>query len=125
MYSKHCARHKNLREVTVKPKPESSSNSMGNFCTYWKSKSDDRVIHRAGLCCVNLGSTYANCPKLKQFMGLDVSSLNHSRASPLSNLKLKKRFYEMYVAAGGSMEFKSWCKTRWFSKKLKFANSLH
>ena len=116
---------KNLREVIVEPKPESSSNGFGKVCTYWKSRSDDRVIHRAGLCCVNLGTTYANCPKLKLFMGVDVSSLNHSQTSPLLNLKLKKRFYEMYIAAGGSKKFKSWCQMRWFSKKLKFVNSLH
>jgi len=114
---------KNLREVIVKPRSESSSNGLGKVCTYWKNRSDDRVIHRAGLCCVNLSTTYGMCPKLKQFMGVDVSSSNHNHTSPLLNLNLKKRFYEMYIAAGGSREFKTWCKLRWFSKK--FANSLN
>jgi len=111
----------NLREVIVKPRPESSSNGLSKVCTYWNSRSDDRFIHRAGLCCVNLSTTYAMCPKLKQFMGVEVSSSNNNQTSPLLNLKLRKRFYEMYVAAGGTMEFKKWCKLRWFSKKLSFS----
>ena len=64
---------RNLKEVVVRPKPK-SSNSPGELCTYWKSKKEDRAIHRAGLCCVNLGATYANCPNLTRFMGIDVPS---------------------------------------------------
>ena len=115
---------KNLKEVIVKPKPEASINSTGEVCTYWKSRSADRAIHRAGLCCVNLGSTYANCPKLARFMGVDVSSLNDSHTSGIKNLKLKKKFYKLYVTAGGSQDFKTWCKMRWICKKVERTNSL-
>ena len=115
---------KNLKEVIVKPKPEASINSTGEVCTYWKSRSADRAIHRAGLCCVNLGSTYANCPKLVRFMGVDVSSLNDSHTSGIKNLKLKKKFYKLYVTAGGSQDFKTWCKMRWICKKVERTNSL-
>ena len=106
---------KNLKEVVVKPK--SISNTSSDICTYWKIKREDRAIHRAGLCCVNLGDTLANCPKLVQFMGVDVSSTTLNYKSVIRNLKLKKKFYKLYSAAGGSMEFKTWCKTRWISKK--------
>jgi len=112
---------KNLKEVIVKLNSKASSSSNDKLCTYWKSKSDDRVIHRAGLCCVNLGTTYSNCPKLAQFMGVDVSSLNrnHGQPSAIWNIRLKRKFYNLYVAAGGSLKFRSWCKKRWISKKTK------
>ena len=56
-----------LKEVTVKfntPSP------IHNDCTFWKSKADDRVLHRAGLCCVNMGAVYENCPNIELFMGV-------------------------------------------------------
>ena len=111
----------NLKEVVVRPKPK-SSNSPGELCTYWKSKREDRAIHRAGLCCVNLGATYANCPNLTRFMGIDVPSTPHDRKSVIWNLKLKKKFYNLYTAAGGSMNFKTWCKLRWISKKSNLSS---
>merc|ERR1712096_546621 len=37
-----------LKEVVV--------NTDSDHCTYWKSKTDDRQLHRAGLCCVNVGA---------------------------------------------------------------------
>jgi len=104
---------RNLKEVVVKPK------STDELCTYWRIKREDRAIHRAGLCCVNIGSTYLNCPNLTRFMGIDMPSIPHDRKSGIWNLKLRKKFYKLYTAAGGSMEFKVWCKMRWFSKKLK------
>ena len=111
----------NLKEVVVRPKPK-SSNSPGELCTYWKSRREDRAIHRAGLCCVNLGATYANCPNLTRFMGIDVPFTPHDRMSVIWNLKLKKKFYKLYTAAGGSMNFKTWCILRWISKKSNLSS---
>ena len=109
---------RNLKEVVVRPKPK-SSNSPGELCTYWMSKREDRAIHRAGLCCVNFGAIYANCPKLTRFMEVDLPSTPLNRNSAICNLKLKKKFYKLYISAG-SMNFKTWCKLRWISKKVVF-----
>merc|ERR1712179_33704 len=44
-------------------------------CTHWKSKQDDRKLHRNGLCCVNFGTMFEKCPNLEEFMGLEVRSV--------------------------------------------------
>ena len=87
-----------------------------NSCTYWRSKQDDRNLHRNGLCCVNIGRMFEKCPKLEMFMGLEVGSLDKANFSMWS-LELARKFYEDYMNHGGSKEFKSWMKTRWFTKK--------
>ena len=35
----------------------------------------------------------------------------------MSNNRIKKRFHQLYLGQGGSMEFKPWAKARWFSKR--------
>ena len=103
----------NLREVVVKPKSKS-----GSVCTFWKSKVDDRDMHRAGLCCVNIGSMFQKCPKLVRFMDVEVASVMiKNQKFTVWNAKMKRLFYEFYTKSGGSMEFKTWCKRRWFSKQ--------
>jgi len=98
----------NLKVVEVKL--DSSS------CSYWRSKLDDRNLHRDGLCCVNIGMMFDKCPKLDKFMGMQVGFINKTTFNKWS-LVLKKKFYEKYLYQGGTMEFKAWARTKWFTKK--------
>ena len=100
----------NLKVVEVK------LDSSLNSCTYWRSKLDDRNLHREGLCCVNIGTMFDKCPNLEKFMGMDVGSIAKTTFNKWS-LVLKKKFYEKYLYQGGTKEFKAWARTRWFSKK--------
>jgi len=90
--------------------------SLPNSCTYWRSKLDDRVLHRDGLCCVNIGTMFDKCPKLEKFMGMDVGSITKSTFNKWS-LVLRRKFYDKYLYQGGGKDFKAWARTRWFSKK--------
>jgi len=90
--------------------------SSPNSCTYWRSKLDDRNLHRDGLCCVNIGTMFDKCPNLEKFMGMDVGSISKNTFNKWS-LVLKKKFYEKYLYQGGTKELKAWARTRWFSKK--------
>ena len=99
----------NLKVVEVK------LDSSLNSCTYWRSKLDDRNLHRDGLCCVNIGITLIKCPNLEKFMGLEVGSITETSFNKF-NLVLKKLFYQKYLEQGGTKEFKAWAKTRWFTK---------
>jgi len=96
-------------EVKLDPSPLDS-------CTYWKSKQDDRKLHRNGLCCVNFGTMFEKCPNLEQFMGLEVGSVPKATFNKW-NSAFKKKFYQNYLYQGGTMEFKVWAKTRWFTKR--------
>jgi len=96
-------------EVKLDPSPLDS-------CTYWKSKQDDRNLHRHGLCCVNFGTMFEKCPNLEEFMGLEVGSITKDTFNKW-NSAVKKKFYQNYLHLGGTMEFKVWTKTRWFTKR--------
>lgn len=102
----------NLKEIEIIPEsfPPTS-------CTYWRSKEDDRALHRAGLCCVNIGTLYQNCPKLERFMGVEVGSIPQTLAFSKWNSKVKRTFHQDYLNQGGTKEFKAWAKARWYSKK--------
>jgi len=102
----------NLKEVEIIPEsfPPSS-------CTYWRSRQEDRALHRAGLCCVNIGTAYQNCPKLERFMGVELVSIPQTLAFRKWNSRVKKRFYEDYLSQGGTKEFKAWAKARWYNKQ--------
>ena len=100
----------NLKVVEVK------LDSSPNSCTYWRSKLNDRTLHRDGLCCVNVGKMFDRCPNLEKFMGIEVGSIPKTTFNKWS-LVLKKKFYEKYLYQGGTKEFKAWARTRWFSKK--------
>eukprot|EP00092_Neocalanus_flemingeri_P016609 GFUD01017970.1.p1 GENE.GFUD01017970.1~~GFUD01017970.1.p1 ORF type:complete len:455 (-),score=89.61 GFUD01017970.1:131-1495(-) len=102
-----------LQEVVV----NLETTLLDNNCTYWKSKSDDRGLHRAGLCCVNFGAVYDNCPNLERFMGVEVGMVSHKQTFNKWNIRMKKRFYDDYLQQGGSKEMKAWAKTRWFSRR--------
>eukprot|EP00092_Neocalanus_flemingeri_P015690 GFUD01016984.1.p1 GENE.GFUD01016984.1~~GFUD01016984.1.p1 ORF type:complete len:457 (-),score=113.51 GFUD01016984.1:76-1446(-) len=86
-------------------------------CNYWKSRSDDRGLHRDGLCCVHIGSVYENCPNLERFMGVEIGSVSHNQSFNKWNTRIKKRFFDHYLQQGGSKEMKAWAKTRWFSRR--------
>ena len=105
-----------LKEVTVKFDTTSINNNIE--CIYWKSKVDDRVLHRAGLCCVNMGAMYENCPNLEKFMGVDVGNVDQQQTFKKWNSKMKQKFFTYYQNQGGSKEFKPRAKTRWFSKRF-------
>ena len=111
----------NLREVIVKPQSLPDRNN-GYMCTFWKSRTDDRNIHRVGLCCVNIGTTFKRCPKLVRYTGIELPSLTPVQNIKFSewNLILRRKFYDNYLSAGGLMEFKEWCKLRWFTRQPHF-----
>eukprot|EP00092_Neocalanus_flemingeri_P008963 GFUD01009644.1.p1 GENE.GFUD01009644.1~~GFUD01009644.1.p1 ORF type:complete len:460 (+),score=96.16 GFUD01009644.1:81-1460(+) len=102
-----------LKEVVV----NLETSLLDNNCTYWKSRIDDRGLHRAGLCCVNIGAVYENCPNLERFMGVEVGMVSHKQTFNKWNIRMKKRFYDDYLQQGGSKEMKAWAKTRWFSRR--------
>jgi len=103
----------NLKEVEVLL---DSSHPNAN-CTYWKSKFDDRNMHRAGLCCLNIGTLYQNCPKIEKYMGVDVGSVSQDLLFNKWNSRIKKKLYQLYIDEGGAKEFKVWSKTRWYSRR--------
>ena len=105
-----------LKDVTVKFDTTSINNNAD--CIYWNSKADDRVLHRAGLCCVNMGAVFENCPNMEKFMGVDVGNVDKEQAFKKWNSEMKKKFYKYYQNQGGSKEFEPWAKTSWFSKRL-------
>jgi len=100
----------NLKVVEVK------LDSSPNSCTYWRSKLNDRTLHRDGLCCVNIGKMFNRCPNLEKFMGMEVEPITKTPFNKWS-LALKKKFYEKYLHQGGTKEFKAWGRTRWFTRK--------
>ena len=100
----------NLKEVEIKP------DSSPGSCTYWRSKQEDRILHRNGLCCVNLGTMFEKWSHLEKFVGLEVGSIPKTIFNKW-NLVLKKVFYQDYLHQGGTKEFKTWAKTRWFTRK--------
>eukprot|EP00092_Neocalanus_flemingeri_P007518 GFUD01008115.1.p1 GENE.GFUD01008115.1~~GFUD01008115.1.p1 ORF type:complete len:290 (+),score=67.94 GFUD01008115.1:3-872(+) len=110
-----------LKEVVVNLDTSFLDNNNNNLemllCNYWKSRIDDRSLHRAGLCCVNIGSVYENCPNLERFMGVEIGSVSHKQSFNKWNTRVKKRFYDHYLQQGGYKEMKAWAKTRWFPRR--------
>eukprot|EP00092_Neocalanus_flemingeri_P044018 GFUD01048671.1.p1 GENE.GFUD01048671.1~~GFUD01048671.1.p1 ORF type:complete len:348 (-),score=80.29 GFUD01048671.1:135-1178(-) len=101
-----------LKEVVV----NLETSLLDNNCTYWKSRIDDRGLHRAGLCCVNIGAVYENCPNLERFMGVEVGTVRRWTFNKW-NIRMKKKFYDDYLQQGGAKEMKAWAKTRWVSRR--------
>ena len=88
----------------------------GQFpCSYPRSRTSDRALHRNGLCIINLGTLHGACPQLTTFNGIHIGSM--AQAFPQWNSSIKKIFYDNYLLEGGDMEFKAWDKARWFKKK--------
>ena len=93
-----------------------------NCCSYFRIKEDDRKIHRPGLCIVNIGSVFENCPKLMKFMGFDLTSvrgrkLNEELTFLKWNRRVKRMFFDDYIKQGGTKEYKVWGESRWFRKR--------
>ena len=109
----------NLKEVEVYMRPPGAS---GDSCSYFRVKPDDRQLHRPGLCVVNLGAIYDNCPNLEKFLGHDLSALplTTKNGSKLTfsawKSELKKVFFEEYSRSGGTKDINSWTKSRWCFK---------
>jgi len=59
---------------------------------------------------------FDKCPNLEEFMGLEVGSIPKDIFNKW-NSAAKKKFYQNYLHQGGTMEFKVWVKTRWFTKR--------
>ena len=126
---------KNLTEITMDM--AGSEGSKKDCCTYQGSRLDDRRIHRAGLCIINLGTLFARCPRLQNFNGVDIGQfpmfptpLRKRKTAAAStsatkeinhfskwNGKMKPLFYKEYLSSGGRLDLKTWCSKRWFSKK--------
>ena len=128
---------KNLQELELKM--PAAVIADGDCCSYYKSKVDDRKMHRTGLCVVHIGSVFDNCPKLQKFMGIDLDSIKGKKAKEEMtfnkwNFRMKRLFFDHYTKEGGTKEFKAWTKSRWFNKKpvipektgrARIANDLH
>ena len=63
---------KNLTDITMEMAGSEAEGSKKDCCSYQGSKMDDRRIHRAGLCIINLGTLFARCPRLQNFNGVDI-----------------------------------------------------
>ena len=106
---------KKLKEVVVKLKL--SYWGYSSRCTYWKCKEDDKMLHRHGLCCVNVGAVFHNCPKVERFMGVEVGSISQNQGFDQWNEEVKKKFYQNYLDQGGDKKLNVWAKSRWFSNR--------
>ena len=123
----------NLKEIEVHMTPR---------CTHSKAKVEEGHSqgHKPGLCILNLAAVFEHCPKLEQFR---CATLNcDTKAKPKSsvfhldglrkkpngskneltfttwNIRLKKVFHAKYTEEGGTMDLKSWSKSRWAKKRL-------
>ena len=106
---------KNLKEVTLKM--TEVTGPSGECCTYQGSRRDDRKIHRAGLCILNIGALYGFCDNLQRYNGIYIGDISKSLKFPQWSAKVKKLFYAEYVRAGGQKELRDWARRRWFSKQ--------
>ena len=104
----------NLNRVMM---PGSSCYSIPYCCSYWKSKPDDRMLHRSGLCCVNIGAVYGNCPNIEKFMGVEIGSISQEQTFSKWNTMVKIKFHQEYLEQGGSRGLKEWARSRWFCKR--------
>ena len=83
----------NLKEVEIIPESLPPS-----ICTYRRSRQGDDGFHRAGLCCVNIGTIYQNCPKQERFMGVEVGSIPQTLTFRKWNSRVKKSFYQDFLS---------------------------
>ena len=103
---------KSLKELTLE------LTEWGLFsCSYPRSRYDDRKIHRAGRCVVDIASVYGNCPSLVNFNGLNIGHVPQSLEFNKWSNRVKKIAYQDYLSSGGKKEMKKWAGTRWFKKK--------
>jgi len=98
--------------------------STPNICNYWRSKNGDRDVHRAGLCCVNVGAVYENCPRIEKFMGVEIGSVGQNQTFNQWNNRVKKLFYNDYICKGGDLDQKTWAQSRWFSKRKELPTGI-
>ena len=106
---------KSLKEVTLElPKGGEMC------CSYPRSRMDDRKIHRAGRCIVDIASVHGNCPNLVSFNGISIGHISQASEFGKWSSRVKAIFYKDYLKSGGKKEMKKWAGTRWFKKKRVF-----
>ena len=103
---------KSLKEVTLELTEDGERS-----CSYPRSKYDDRKIHRAGRCIVDIASVHGNCPNLVNFNGISIGHISQDLEFGKWSSKLKTIFHKDYLKSGGQKEMKKWAGTRWFKKK--------
>ena len=103
---------KSLKEVTLEL---TEGGEMS--CTYPRSKMEDRKIHRAGRCIVDLASVHGNCPNLVNFNGIRIGHISQALEFGKWSSRVKAIFHKDYLKKGGKKEMKKWASTRWFKKK--------
>ena len=89
-------------------------------CTFFKSSSTDRNLHRPGLCGVSLASCFRNCPNIKTFSGVHIGHLSQDQTFSKWSNKMKKPFHSDYLARGGQLDLKTWSRARggrWFRRQ--------
>ena len=121
-----------LKEVKVSP-------IQGNTatCTLPKIPQEDRVMHRPGVCCMDIRVLWRQCPMITSFFDIslkaqgnwrrvrdDVQSgwravLFYEQSYPQWIATCKKTFFTDYVRRGGQLDMKSWAKTHWNGRKLQ------
>ena len=86
-------------------------------CSYPRARLEDRKIHRAGRCIVDIASVHGNCPSLINFNGLDLAHISQDLEFREWSSKVKAICYKDYQKRGGQKEMKKWAGTRWFKKR--------
>ena len=114
-----------LKEVKVSP-----IQGRTTACTLPNIAEEDRVMHRPGMCCIDVRGLWRKCPMVTSFF--DISLKAHGNWSgdkaqvvfdeqsyPQWTSTCKKAFFKDYVRRGGQLDLKSWAKTHWNSRKLQ------
>ena len=101
-----------LKEVTL------DLTEDGKFsCSYPRARYDDREIHRAGRCIIDITPVLGNCPSLVKFNGINIGHVSQSLEFGKWSGKLKTIFYKDYLKNGGQKDMKKWAVNRWVKKK--------
>ena len=120
-----------LKEVKVTPIDGETST-----CTLLHLPEEDRVVHKQGICCLDVRALWRKCPKVTKFnniplkvqgklrrvgargrrWGIVFNSLGESFPTWIS--ACKKAFFKDYKRNGGQLEFKAWGRKYWKNRKL-------
>jgi len=121
-----------LKEVKVSPIQGNTAN-----CTLPKIPEEDRVMHRPGICCMDVRALWRKCSMVTSFFDISLKAHGHwcrDRGDPQSGRRAvlydeqsypqwmatcKKTFFKDYMRRGGLEDLKSWSKTHWNSRKLQ------
>ena len=121
-----------LKEVTVSPIQGETA-----ACTLLHVPEEDRMMHRQGICCMDVRALWRKCPKVTKFnriplkvqgklrrvgargrrWGIVFNSLGESFPKWIS--ASKKAFFKDYKRRGGQLDVAAWGKKYWNSRKLQ------